>query len=95
MEKVGQLQTTFLVQIKINLLFANIKMLHSAELIVFIFISIVKKFVHRVYLNLSLKLTIGIYFKNVHNTSLCMLINNETLKHFQESNALKFKEAKY
>ena len=95
MEKVGQLQTTFLVQIKIILLFANIKMLHSAELIVFIFISIVKKFVHRVYLNLSLKLTIGIYFKNVHNTSLCMLINNETLKHFQESNALKFKEAKY
>ena len=95
MEKVGQLQTTFLVQIKINLLFVNIKMLHSAELIVFIFISIVKKFVHRVYLNLSLKLTIGIYFKNVHNTSLCMLINNETLKHFQESNALKFKEAKY
>ena len=95
MEKVGQLQTTFLVQIKINLLFENIKMLHSAELIVFIFISIVKKFVHRVYLNLSLKLTIGIYFKNVHNTSLCMLINNETLKHFQESNALKFKEAKY
>ena len=44
----------------------------------------------------SVYITKGIYFKNfTPQYFFCMLINNETLKHFQESNALKFKEAKY
>ena len=49
-----------------------------------------------VYSNFSFRITKGIYFKNFTSQYFfCMLINNETLKHFQESNALKFKEAKY
>ena len=49
-----------------------------------------------VYSNFSFSITKGIYFKNFTSQYFfCMLINIETLKHFQESNALKFKEAKY